>query len=159
MLSNDKWFDRDARWLHRLLQERLRLASAEADDIVQDTWLRILRAPPADISYPRAFLSRVALNLFRDNRRRERLRREKLHLIAANDSPSLQTDNLYEQEVGPLLEQIIAGLPEPLRDVFMLSRFQHMTNRDIAEHLGISVKTVELRIGKAMEQCLTKLRG
>jgi RNA polymerase sigma-70 factor (ECF subfamily) len=34
-----------------------------------------------------------------------------------------------------------------------------MTNHDIAEHLGISVKTVEWRMSKAMEHCMTKLRG
>ena len=153
------WFGRDAKWLHGMLQHRLRLASAEADDLVQDTWLRVLRSGPSEITHPRAFLSRIALNLFRDNRRRDRLRADKVHLIAANDTPSVRADDLHEQEVDRLLEEIIADLPEPLRDVFVLSRFQRMTNHDIATHLGISVKTVELRMGKAMAQCLTKLRG
>ncbi|VWX49762.1 sigma factor-like helix-turn-helix DNA-binding protein [Novosphingobium sp. 9U] len=49
-------------------------------------------------------------------------------------------------------------MPEPLRDVFVLSRFQRMTNRDIALHLGVSIKTVEARMSKALEHCLTKLR-
>lgn len=155
----DGWFERDAQWLHRLLRRNLRLPAAEADDIVQDTWLRILRAPPAEVDHPRAFLSRVALNLFRDRRRRERLRDEKRHLLAANDHPTPGAHALQEQEADRLLEQIIADLPEGLRDTFLLSRFRRMSNHDIATHLGISVKTVEWRIGKAMEQCMMKLRG
>jgi RNA polymerase sigma-70 factor (ECF subfamily) len=153
------WFDRDTEWLHRALRRRLRLASAEADDLVQSTWLRVLRSTPAEIAHPRAFLAQIALNLFRDDRRRERLRRDKLHLVVVNDAPSHRPDDLQEQEVDRVLEQIIADLPERLRDVFVLSRFERMTNRDIGKHLGISVKTVELRIAKAMEQCLTKLQG
>ena len=66
---------------------------------------------------------------------------------------------MQEQEADQLLEQIIVDLPQNLRDVFLLSRFRRMTNHDIAEHLGISVKTVEWRMSKAMEHCMTKLRG
>ena len=153
------WFERDAKWLERLLSRSLRLPSAEVEDIAQDTWLRIARLSPGDVSHPRAFLSRIALNLFRDKRRREKVRKEKFHLLAANDIAPRGPERLQEQEADQLLEQIIVDLPQPLRDVFLLSRFRRMTNHDIAEHLGISVKTVEWRIGKAMEHCMTKLRG
>lgn len=155
----DTWFEHDAQWLQRILQRSLRLPPAEAEDIAQDTWLRLLRAPPSEVRSRRAFLSRIAVNLFRDTRRREQVRREKHHLLAANDAAGLGPSALHDQEVDLLLEQLIADLPQPLRDVFVLSRFQRMTNHDIATHLGISVKTVEWRIGKAMEQCMTRLRG
>lgn len=155
----DLWFARDAQWLHGLLRRNLRMAPSEADDLVQDTWVRLLRRPPAQVSHPRALLSRIALNLFRDRRRAERVRVDKSHLIAANDAVVQPPPALREQEVDFLLEQLILDLPEPVRDVFMLSRFRRMTNHDIAEHMGISVKTVEWRIGKAMELCLTKLQG
>ena len=75
------------------------------------------------------------------------------------DITPLGPDRLQEQEADQLLEQIIVDLPQNLRDVFLLSRFRRMTNHDIAEHLGISVKTVEWRMSKAMEHCMTKLRG
>lgn len=155
----ETWVERDGQWLHRLLRRSLRLPAAEVEDIVQETWLRVLRAPPAEVAHPRAFLSRIALNLFRDGHRREKLRREKAHLLAANDITAVPSQALHEQEADRLLEQIITDLPQPLRDVFVLSRFRRMTNHDIAAHLGISVKTVEWRMGKAMEQCMTRLRG
>ena len=150
----EAWIERDGPWLHRLLRRGLRLPAADAEDLAQETWLRVLRTAPTQVAHPRAFLSRVALNLFRDGRRRQ----EKRHLVAANDRVALPPQALQEQEADCILEQVITDLPEPLRDVFVLSRFRRMTNHDIAAQLGISVKTVEWRIGKAMEQIMTKLR-
>lgn len=65
---------------------------------------------------------------------------------------------LLEQEAVLELERIVLDLPEKIRDVFVLSRFRHMTNAEIATTLGISVKTVEWRMGKALAYCMSRLR-
>jgi RNA polymerase sigma-70 factor (family 1) len=49
-----------------------------------------------------------------------------------------------------LLEKGILGLPPKCREVFELSRFSHMTYKEIASSMGISVKTVENQLGKAL---------
>lgn len=48
-------------------------------------------------------------------------------------------------------------LPEQCRTVFQLSRFEDMKYREIADELGISVKTVENQMGKALRVLRTKL--
>lgn len=63
-----------------------------------------------------------------------------------------------EQEATVELERIVLDLPEKMRDVFVLSRFRHMSNVEIAAALGISVKTVEWRMGKALALCMSSLR-
>jgi RNA polymerase sigma-70 factor (ECF subfamily) len=153
------WYSSHSAWLQGFLVRTLRIQPSEADDIVQDTWLRIIRTSLADISYPRAFLSRVALNLFRDRLRREKVRGAHLRLVFASDRNSIDPTAMAEQEGELELERIILDLPENIRDVFLLSRFRRMTNRDIATQLGISVKTVEWRIGRAIELCADRLRG
>jgi RNA polymerase sigma factor (sigma-70 family) len=62
------------------------------------------------------------------------------------------------QSTEVLLRQIVLGLPQPLRDVFVLSRFGGLTNSQIGEQLGISVKTVEKRMTKALAHCAAQLR-
>jgi len=149
-----------ATWLRSALTRRLRAQPADVDDILQDTWLRAAAGRTSDIEHPKAFLSRIALNLFRDRKRREDVRRDHRRMVFANDAatPSVQP-GLMEQEAAAELEKLIVELPETYRDVFVLSRFRHMTNADIAAHLGISIKTVEWRIGKALELCMIRLRG
>ncbi|MBK6932798.1 MAG: sigma-70 family RNA polymerase sigma factor [Saprospirales bacterium] len=48
------------------------------------------------------------------------------------------------------LHQAISQLPEKCRLVFSLSRFEHLSHREISTRLGISVKTIENQITKAM---------
>lgn len=49
------------------------------------------------------------------------------------------------------LHAAIDTLPEKCRAVFNLSRFEQLSHREIAEKLGISVKTIENQITKAMK--------
>jgi RNA polymerase sigma factor (sigma-70 family) len=153
------WHASHSAWLRAFLCRTLRIQPSDADDIVQDTWLRIIRTSLADVDHPRAFLSRVAINLFRDRHRREKVRNAHLRLVHASDCNSFDPRAIAEQEGELELERAILDLPENIRDVFVLSRFCPMTNADIATHLGISVKTVEWRIGKAIELCSGRLRG
>ena len=152
-----EWHGTHSAWLHGFLCRSLRLQSSDADDIVQDTWLRVIRTSLADVEHPRAYLSRIALNLFRDRYRRDKRQRAYLCLVLADEATELAA--MAEQESALELERAILDLPESLRDVFVLSRFRRLTNKDIADQLGISVKTVEWRIGKAIELCTTRLRS
>ena len=145
-------------WLRLFLLRRLRAQPVDVEDIMQETYLRATRQPAAVIVHPKAFLSQMALNLFRDGKRREAVRalhrQTAVQLVAASGGPP----GLLEQEVVLELERIVLDLPEKIRDVFVLSRFRHMSNAEIATTLGISIKTVEWRMGKALALCMSRLR-
>lgn len=154
----DDLFRLHGSWLRLFLLRRLRAQPADVEDIMQETYLRAARQPATVIVHPKAFLSQMALNLFRDGKRREAVRALHRQTAGQMAGTSAGQPGLLEQEAVLELERIVLDLPEKMRDVFVLSRFRHMTNAEIAATLGISIKTVEWRMGKALAYCMSRLR-
>nr|WP_231708507.1 sigma-70 family RNA polymerase sigma factor [Sphingomonas populi] len=153
----DHLYRSHAGWLRALVAHRLRAQPTDVDDIVQDTWLRAAGCKTDNIQHPKAFLSQTALNLFRDRKRREAVCQQHREGVTADQGRG-DRHGMSEQEAILELERIVLDLPEKMRDVFVLSRFRHMSNVEIATTLGISVKTVEWRMGKALALCMSRLR-
>lgn len=64
---------------------------------------------------------------------------------------------LKEGEIEKAIENAIKDLPDKCQLVFSLSRFQGMTNKEIAEYLEVSVKAVEKHISRALRELREKL--
>ncbi|TND07841.1 MAG: RNA polymerase, sigma-24 subunit, ECF subfamily [Bacteroidetes bacterium] len=64
---------------------------------------------------------------------------------------------LQAKELEGKIQAAIGELPEHCRHVFRLSRFEGLSYREIAEVLGISVKTVENQMGKALKTLRIRL--
>jgi len=147
----DRLHKRYDRWLTAVL--RRRFGQQDSDDLVQDTWLRLASTDRiAELAHPKAFLLRVAMNLAANRHRRRAMGGQVEGLAAQFDRVEA------DQNDSVLLSQIVVGLPEPLRDVFLLSRLDGLTNAQIGERLGISPKTVEWRMTRALAHCAAQLR-
>lgn len=144
----DRLYRRYADWLSARLSRRV--GPVDAADLVQETYLRIAPGDPATIRHPKAFLLRVAMNLLRDKARRDKRR------MAVHEDVAQGTEKVHQPEIV-LLKQVILSMPPLYRDVFVLSRFGGMTYAEIAILQGVSVKTVEWRISKALEHCARRL--
>jgi RNA polymerase sigma-70 factor (ECF subfamily) len=59
---------------------------------------------------------------------------------------------LSEKEINRLLEQGVAELPEKCRQIFIMSRREHLSTKEIAERLEISPKTVENQLTIALNR-------
>jgi RNA polymerase sigma-70 factor (ECF subfamily) len=142
---------RYAGWLTERLRHRFGVQAAE--DLVQETWLRLAPWPGlSGVRHPRAFLLRVATNLAIDEDRRRRRSRP----VAVAPAPCSE---LAAQHDAVLLRQVILSLPPSLRDVFVLNRFAGLTYDQVADRLGLSVKTVEWRMSRALAHCAAHLRA
>ena len=65
----------------------------------------------------------------------------------------LQDTDLYQvEELTQRIKNAIATLPESYREAFVMQPFQDMSNKEIAEILGVSPKTVDYRIQQALKQ-------
>ncbi len=62
---------------------------------------------------------------------------------------------LRNEEIRWAVQEAVNGLPERCREIFVLSKMRELSNREIAEKLGISEKTVENQMTKALS-CLRK---
>ncbi len=68
------------------------------------------------------------------------------------------SDSLETRETEEIIYAAIASLPEKTKEIFEMSRFEHKKYHEIAETLGISVKTVEARMSEALRILRVKLR-
>ena len=123
------------------------------EDLAQEVFLKFWkkRAHLDQVKSPKAYLSRMAVNealsYLRKNRyfAREKEVGEEEGIAVAN------TDHaLLHAELSERIQQVIAQLPPKCRTVFLLSRYEEMSYKEIAKQMDISVKTVENQIGKAL---------
>jgi RNA polymerase sigma-70 factor (ECF subfamily) len=63
-----------------------------------------------------------------------------------------------EKELADRIGQVIGELPEKCREVFLLSRNEHLKYQQIADRLQISVKTVETQMSKALQHLRERLK-
>lgn len=77
--------------------------------------------------------------------------KEKMLIVSNHLDTSLE-ENILVNDLNRNLEREITYLPEKCRSVFELSRKQHRSNREIAEFLHISEKTVENHLSKAIRR-------
>jgi RNA polymerase sigma-70 factor (ECF subfamily) len=138
-------------WLIAFL--RRRFGHQRAEELAQDAWLRAISSP-AVIREPRKFLAHLALRSAQDRYRREAVRPK----LVPDEGASARAATPADAEALLLQKQIVKSLPPQLRGVFLLRSFTPMTNAEIAEHCGVSVKTVEERMTKALAICKVLLR-
>ena len=148
-------YRRHAAWLHARLRRRLGPGlAAEAEDLVQETYVRAVElARAAPIRHPRALLLKIAGRLAMDYGRRAH------RLAPLLDDTAEQIAAAPEQDADLQLKQIILALPPRLRDVFVLSRVAGLSYDQIAGELGVSVKTVEARMSKALAICAAQMNA
>lgn len=65
---------------------------------------------------------------------------------------------LYFSEVQEILDRSLAEMSEQTRTIFGMSRFHRMTNREIAERLGMGIKGVEYHMSRALRKLRNDLK-
>ena len=160
-----RWFAEEVQPHEALLRNYLRgvfPAVRDVDDVVQESYLRILRARAAQpIASAKAFLFQVARRLALDRVRRER------HDFVADFKDADQVlsprsvtldDPAANAERIRLLADAIERLPERCREVFILRKLNNVSQKETAARLGLSERTVEVQVSRGMRRCEAYLR-
>lgn len=123
-----------------------------AEDIVQNVFIKVWeqRTRLKSDHAIKSFLYKLAYNEFIDLYRKNQslFSLEKSYYDALN-SIVLDDDSESLQRVINVVNKEIQNLPPKCKEVFILSKKEGLTNIEIAEHLDVSIKTVEAQITKA----------
>jgi RNA polymerase sigma-70 factor (ECF subfamily) len=146
---------------------RARGAGEEADDLLQDMWLKLSSASTGPVNDPLAYLYRAANNLMLDRRRSaaRQAKREQEYsgVIPGSDPPDDRPDGervLVAREELHAAEAALASLGERTGTIFRRFRLKGQSQREIAGELGISLSAVEKHLQKAYRSLLElKRRG
>ncbi len=130
----------------------------DVDDLVQETFLHVwARREGVPVTSPRAYLFRTARHVAIDTLRQKAVRLahdESLEVPESERPTAPASEQVIEQrqELDRAM-QLIGQMPPQCRKVFLLRRVEGLSHREIAVRLGLSVRTVENHIARAMRDC------
>ena len=136
------------------------LAPSETDDTVQSVLLDLWKKR-ASIQITSSFASYLFLSV--RNRCLDTIRREAFRSRALSDLKLSLLDervdfNLHSvSEIKMLIRQALEEMAPEVRQTFEMSRFEGRTYKEIADEMGVSVKTVEYRISQALKKLKASL--
>lgn len=155
-----RWFEDEVRPHEKALRAYLHglVAACDVDDLVQETYLRIVRARDrGHVVSPRGLMFATARNVARDLFRRRAA--APTTLITENgaacvfDSAPAIPEAVSRRQEAEMLEDAIAALPPRCREILLLRKFENLSHREIAQKLGIAEHTVEVQLTKALHRC------
>jgi len=147
-------------------------SQTEADDLFQETWLRVVKYLPTArrIRDFRAWILTIAVNIHRDELRRKRIR----NIISPfRSDTSTQSESYAEKsEIDAskpaidesdrvafrlALERAVAALPLRQRQVFILKEIEGLKHAEIGEILNAPVGTIKSLLHKAIKNLQQQL--
>jgi len=143
-----------------------------AEDIVSDSiiklWETIKIQESQDKEHLEALLITILKNKSLDHLKHEAIRYEAEEKISNDLNRELEIrisslqacepNDIFSKEIKHIFYQTLEAMPENTKKIFTLSRLNDLTNKEIANELGISIKDVEYHISKALKYLRISLK-
>jgi RNA polymerase sigma-70 factor (ECF subfamily) len=129
--------------------------SHDAEDVMQETFLRAHRAGSSEVRDTQSWLATIAFRLALDRKRKP----EELDLSEFDPpakTPDAEHAAIHRQQIGRL-RTLIVSLPDDLRFPLILSAIEELNSRQIGEMLGIPESSVRGRIMRARQMLKDKM--
>jgi len=134
---------------------------ADAEDVVQEVFLRVAKHGGAGITDPKAWISRIAWRASVDRFRRlgrpdQEEFDERLH--APQVAPPGTEQGAISRQTLQLLDRMIAALPKKERDALLLISLEEMSSAEAAKILGTTETSIRARVFRARRRLAEKLQ-
>lgn len=166
-LEDSRWFHEQVRPHEPKLRSWLRSrfpSLTDTDDLVQESYARLIRARQTGaVQNAKSYLFATALHAALDLFRRGKVASfthvgEIDQLTVLEEQPNAREAASRNEELE-ILREAMHALPTRCRQVFTLRKLYGRSHREIALQLGISEKTVEEQVNRAMRRCAAFLRS
>jgi RNA polymerase sigma-70 factor (ECF subfamily) len=134
----------------------------QAEEIVQEVFVKFWEKcetidPDSSIkSYLYRSVHNTCLNYIKHQKVKDAYREYAINFFSSSsESMDLEAE---QRELINLIHEEIDNLPPRCSEIFKLSRYEGLKYQEIAEHLEISIKTVEVQMGKALRILRDKFR-
>jgi RNA polymerase sigma factor (sigma-70 family) len=141
------------RWLRRSI------GPDELEDVIQEAYCRISGLGDVDhIVSGRAYLFTAARNIALERIRRSRI--VSIETVTEIDALSIHVDQASPEQIASgrnelaRVKRLIAQLPDRCRQVFELRKIEGLSQRAVAETLGVSEETVENDVRRGLKLVL-----
>lgn len=128
--------------------------SSDARDIVHDVFVKIWlkRASLSNVLSFNRYLYRMLRNAVYDHFNSMEVNRRFLAEISnyADDYSDITRASISANELQMVIFEAVSRMPKKRSEVFRMSRYQHVENKEIARRLGIDIRTVENHITAAL---------
>lgn len=134
----------------------------EAKDAVHTGFIKLWESRkilPADVPV-KGYLYKIVTNVCIDILRHQRIKhKHEQYMLQTGSDNGIQNsfDNPDAKHLASDIYKAVAELPEQMRKVFELSRYEGLKYSEISSHLNISVKTVETQMSRALVKLRRKL--
>ncbi|MFT6881763.1 MAG: RNA polymerase sigma-70 factor (ECF subfamily) [Marinoscillum sp.] len=135
--------------------------SDDAEEVIQDVFVKFWDkcdslAPDSSIkSYLYRSVHNTCLNFIKHQKVKDNYKDYVMHFMEEASDMEVQQE---DDNVKLRIYEAIDNLTPRCSEIFKLSRFEGLKYQEIADHLGISIKTVEVHMGKALKTLRDKLQ-
>lgn len=163
--EQSRWFTEEVQPHENALRKFLRgrvPSTADVDDVVQDSYLKLLKARPGEITSVKAYLFTIARNTAS-----KLFRKEKIYSsVPVNELPAWRILDGGQDVVefantrlqDELIAEAIAELPGRCRKILLLRVADGFSPIEIADKLGVSESTVRTQLTRGLKKCSKLLR-
>ncbi|WP_084579539.1 RNA polymerase sigma factor [Sphingomonas azotifigens] len=145
-----------------------RVGEVEAEDLLQEVYVRIATLPDEDIRNPGGYLYRLGSNIMLDRLRQNQSRaardhawRETHHVVTDSGEDVSDTvpadEALIARDQVRHIERALGELPEAVQQSFRMHKLEGLSHAEVAERMGVSRSLIEKHMMRAMRHLVASV--